>query len=134
MTPQKPLKYRDVVTSHLREDTRILSSVLAMRRIFKTPQYEIFLSIYSGLMDNSRLHSDLVTCLIIFKDESLRIMIKLWTDEIDGNRQAYIEQAVIRLKKEGKGPLHLIKDAKVWCHLPFTQRDRQFLAAGGVKI
>ena len=133
MTPP-PITYRDIVTSYLREDTRILASVLAMRRVFKNAQYEVHLCIYSGLMDDPRLHSDLVTALMVYHDEALRIMIKLWNDEIGGDREAYILEAISRLENEGKTPAHLIRDAKLWCHLPFTPKDRQFLDAAQVEM
>ncbi|MBI2711468.1 MAG: hypothetical protein HYX41_01205 [Bdellovibrio sp.] len=132
MTQTKPLKYRDIVTSYLREDTRIHASVLAQRRVFKNELYEVFLCIYSGLMENPRLHSDLVTALIVYHAEALRVMVKLWNDEIGGDREAYIHDAVSRLEADGKTPAHLIHDAKVWCHLPFSEKDRQFLGANGI--
>lgn len=134
MTPQTPTHYRDIVTSYLREDSRIQASVLATRRVFKNSHYEVYLCIYSGFMDDTRLHSDLVTCLVVYKAEALRIMIKLWTDEIGGDREAYIHDAVHRLEQEGKTPLHLIHNAKVWCHLHFTPYDRQILGAAGIQV
>jgi hypothetical protein len=127
-------KFRDVVTSHLREDTRILASVLATRRIYSDPMYDIFLCIYSGLMDSNSLNDDLVTCLIVFKEEELRLMFKLWTDQIEGERNAYIEAAVRKLEQEGKGPMHLVRDAKTWCHVPFTLRDRAALRMRGIDL
>ncbi len=127
-------KFRDIVTSHLREDTRILASVLAMRRVFDHPMYSIYLCIYSGLLDSISHGDDLVTCLVIFKREDLRVMFKLWTAEIEGDRNAYIEQAVQELEKQGKSPFHLIKDAKTWCRVPFTLHDRAAFRMSTVEL
>ena len=127
-------KPRDIVTSHLREDTRILASVLAMRRIFDHPMYSIYLCIYSGLMDSISHGDDLVSCLVIFKREDLRVMFKLWTAEIEGDRNVYIEHAVHELEKQGKSPFHLIKDAKTWCRVPFTLHDRAAFRMSTVEL
>lgn len=126
--------FRDLVTSHLREDTRILASVLAMRRIFSHPIYDVYLCIYSGLMDSVSHGDDLVSCLVVFKRENLRIMFKLWTARIEGNRNQYIEDAVRDLQQQGKGPFHLIRDAKIWCRVPFTLHDRAAFRMSKVEL
>lgn len=128
------MPFRDVVTSHLKEDTRILASVLAMRRVFKHPFYDIHLCLYSGLMDHPRLHDDLLSCLIVFKKENLRIMFKLWSARIEGDRDRYLEEAVKQLGQEGKGPLRLVLDAKTWTHLPLTLNDRAAMKLAGITL
>ena len=126
--------YRDIVTSHLREDTRILSSVLAMRRVFDHPLYDIHLCVYSGLIDSIALSEDLITCLVVFKRERLRVMFKLWTAHVEGDRNEYIEQATQELMAQGKSPLHLVRDAKTWCRVPFTDEDRAAFGAVGLEL
>jgi hypothetical protein len=128
------VEYRDYTTSHLREDTRILASVLSTRRVFQSPMYEVYLCVYSGLIDSKRLHEDLATCLVAFKEEGVRIMFKLWTDEIRGNRHSYLEGVVRRLEKEGRGPLHLVRDAKVWSGTKFTLRDLAAMKLAGIDV
>jgi hypothetical protein len=118
---------RDLITSHLLEDARIRASVLAMRRVFRSDAYQIHLCIYSGLMGSKTSGDDLVVCLVTFLNEDTRVMFKLWTDEIRGDRNRYIETAVARLKREGQGPLHLVRDAKKWSHLPLTAGDKKAL-------
>lgn len=120
-------EYRDVVTSYLREDTRILASVLAMRRVYRSALYEVYLCVYSGLLNHPRLHQDLISCLVVFRKESLRAMCKLWTDEIEGDRNDYIVKAVQRLEGDGLGPFDLVRNTKVWAHLSFTDEDRRVL-------
>lgn len=127
-------QYRDLVTSYLREDTRILASVLGMRRIFSSHLYEIYVCIYSGLMGTPSLSDDLVTCLLVFKEEKMRVMFKLWTDEISNERHEYIEDAVKRLESEGTRPYDLIKNGKSWSHLKFTENDRKALLTVGIEI
>lgn len=125
------IAYRDLITSHLKEDTRIMASVLAMRRIWSTPQYDIYLCLYSGLVGVERLSDDLLTCLVVFKSEQIRAMYKLWTEEIHDERDVYMEAAVQRLSQEGKTPLELVRDAKRWCKLPWTEEDRKVFHAAG---
>lgn len=125
-------EFRDVVTSYLKEDTRILASVLAQRRIYHTPEHEIYLCIYSGLLNTAWLAEDLVTCLVVFKKENLRIMFKLWTSEIQGNRDSYFNHAISRLQQEGRTPFHLIRDAKNWCHVPFSLQEQEDLRNLGI--
>ncbi len=126
--------YRDRITSHLREDMRIRASVLAMRRIYSNFLYDIYLCIYCGLMDSKSHGDDLVTCLIVCREEKLRIMFKLWTTEIRGNRQEYIASAVKRLTAEGKTPFSLVRDAKTWVKEPFTLKDRAALRMAGIDL
>ena len=126
--------YRDIVTSHLREDTRIRASVLATRRIYANFMYDVYICIYSGLTSSKELHEDLVTCLVIYKEENLRLMFKMWTDEIRGDRNVYIETVVARLLSEGKNPHHLVHDAKKWTHIPFTLHDRAALRIAGIEL
>jgi hypothetical protein len=133
-TSSKDAPFRDVVTSHLREDTRILASVLAMRRIYGHLLYDVYLCVYSGLMGHPRLHDDLLSCLVVFKKERIRVMFKLWTAQIEGDRQAYIEKAVGELKAQGKGPFQLILDAKTWTYLPLTLHDRAAMKMAGVPL
>jgi hypothetical protein len=128
------MTYRDVITSHLKEDTRILTSMLAVRRVYSSFLHDVFLCVYSGLMGSRSLGDDLITCLVVFKDEKLRIMIKLWTAEIRGDRNVYLAAAVERLKSEGKGPLHLVRDSKLWTRQEFTLRDRAALRMADIHL
>lgn len=123
---------KDLVTSYLKEDTRILASVLAQSRIYRSESHEVFLCIYSGLLGTAWLSEDLVTCLVYYKKEKIRVMFKLWTAEIQGERTAYLEQCVGELERQGKTPFHLIRDGKNWCHLPFTSEEQEALRATGV--
>lgn len=126
--------YRDLVTSYLREDTRILASVLGMRRIFSNHLYDIYICIYSGLMGTPSLSDDLITCLVIFKQERMRVMFKLWTDNLQENKESTIAAVVRRLEEDGVRPYDLIRNAKSWCHLKFTDEDRDALATVGIDI
>lgn len=76
-------------------------------------------------MTSKRLNDDLVTCLVVYPQENLRIMFKLWTAEIRGDRNTYIEAAVARLKSEGKGPGDLIRSAKKWVQIPLTPAEEE---------
>lgn len=116
--------FRDLVTSHLKEDTRIHASVLAMRRVFEHPMYSVYICVYSGLVDSISLADDLVTCLVVFKEERLRIMFKMWTMRIEGDPIHYIQEVLKILQSQGKNPMHLIQDAKTWGHVDFTIKDR----------
>ena len=98
------MEYRDLVTSHLREDLRIQSSVLAELRVYSHPNYKIYLMLYSGLMGSKHLHEDLLAVMVVFERERLRIMARLWTDEIRGDRPAYLSEAVGRLAQQGQPP------------------------------
>lgn len=131
-TPSAPPSYRDLVTSHLREDTRIRASVLANRRVYTSELYEVYLCIYSGLVGSKALGEDLVTCLVVFKQERIRLMFRLWTAEIRGSRSQYIEKAVERLTQEGTSPLHLVRDAKEWGKLPLTEQDHEAFRNAGL--
>ena len=111
-------QYRDVVTSHLKEDARIDASVLAVRRVFRTQDHELYVCIYSGLLGSKSLHQDLVTCLAVFRKEGVRVMFKLWTEEIRGDRNAYVEKAIARLSAQNRGPAELLRDAKAWGRIP----------------
>lgn len=105
-----------------------------MRRVYSDPLYDIYLCVYSGLMDSKSHGDDLVTCMIVFRNEGLRLMFKLWTAEIRGDRDAYLEQAVDRLLKEGRGPFHLVRDAKTWCKVPFSPKDKAALTRVGLSL
>ncbi|MGZ3686932.1 MAG: hypothetical protein ACXWPM_09700 [Bdellovibrionota bacterium] len=120
--------FRDIVTSHLKEDARINASVLGVRRIFRDAHYEIFICVYSGLMGSKSLHQDLVACLAVFKEENLRVLFKLWAEEIRGDRNAYIEKAVEALEAQGRSPRQMLRDAKSWCRIPLTNRDQTELS------
>jgi hypothetical protein len=41
---------------------------------------------------------------------------------------------VSRLEAEHKGPFHLIRDAKKWCRVPYTQQDRARLIQAGLEV
>lgn len=127
-----PSSYRDVVTSYLKEDTRILASVLAQRCVYRSPTHQIYLCIYSGLVNTAWLSDDLLTCLVVFRSEGLRIMFKLWPASIQGSRDQYFEKAVEQLAAQGRSPYHLIRDAKNWCHVPLTQAEQEELRELGI--
>lgn len=124
-------RYRDLITSHLKEDTRIMASVLAMSRVWSHDLYDVYLCVYSGLVGVERLSDDLLTCLVVFKQEGIRAMYKLWTEEIHVERDLYLHDAVAKLQAEGKSPLELVRDAKKWCKLPWTAKDREAFHALG---
>ena len=108
---------RDLVTSHLREDARIQASVLAIRRIYNSSKLEIFLCVYSGLIGNKTLHEDLITVLVHFRGSALRVMAKLWVEEIRGDRNQYLEEALRRLVAEGHTPQSLADQVANWAGL-----------------
>jgi hypothetical protein len=107
--------------------------MLSVRRVFASPLYEIFICVYSGLIDSKALNDDLVTCLVVFRKEQTRVLFKLLAAEIRGDRGAYIEMMIQKMEAKGQGPLHLVRDAKVWAKLPFTDEDRKVIASAGIE-
>lgn len=128
------MKFRDIATSHLREDPRIQQPMAAARKVFSNFMYEVFVCVYSGSPQSKSLRDDLVTCLVQFKEEDLRLMYRLDSTEIRGNKAAYVEELVKRVASEGKSPYHLIRDAKMWCQIPFTLKDRAAMRMANIDL
>jgi hypothetical protein len=103
-----------------------------MRRIFDHPLYEIHLCLYSGLMGSISLNDDLLTCLVVYKAERLRVMFKLWSAKVNGDRQTYLETAVSELKRQKQSPFHLIFHAKKWSRVAFSENDRKAFKEQGI--
>jgi hypothetical protein len=121
-------KIKDVLAPSLQNEKRIGSSSPVLRRVFTHLSYDVYLCLYAG---------DLLTCLVHFKDEALRIMTVLGEAPlISGSTtpDGWVEAAIEQLKGEKRGPLHLVRDAKLQCQLPLTLHDRAALRLGQVEV
>jgi hypothetical protein len=127
-------RYRDVVTSHLREEPRIRASVLSRRRVFRHAFYDVYFCVYSGLLRSVSHSADLVTCMVVYRREALRVMFKLWAEDAKGDRSDFPATAIDRLRAQGQGPMQLVRDAKYWCGLPFTSDDTAALRMAGIEV
>lgn len=132
MTTEKTSQ--QVVSSHLREDVRVRREPSAKKKIFSDASYEVQIRIYAGIPGDKQFENDLVTCRVKYLEESLSILIKLWADEKVEDAAGYAVKVVEKLTEEGKGPFHLIRDAKVWCNVDLTKRDSKAISEAGVTI
>jgi hypothetical protein len=131
------VKFRDILTSHLQDDARVLQPVRPgpyVRRIYRNFMYELYLYVYRGRSGGKSQADDLTACLAVFKDEGVRVLFKLWSEEIRVDRHAYTSAAVERLASLKRGPFELIRDAKLWSGLPFTLKDRAALRMAGIDL
>ncbi|MBY0472615.1 hypothetical protein K2X30_15730 [bacterium] len=126
--------FRDILGAHLREDKRVTYAPIAKRQFFTSPMYDVYLYVYPGLPHEPPSRTDLVTALIVYKDEMIRIMVKLLAVDIQGSRDDYLDGYISKLQFEGKSPLHMVRDAKVWCSVPLTQRDVTALLSAGIDV
>jgi hypothetical protein len=111
----------DVLSPALATENRIRQPALSVRRIFKHDFYDVYLYLYPGLL----------TYLVHYKQESLRIMCGLWEDAPTEDR---VKAALERLQKEGKSPQQLVRDAKLETGHKLTLHDRAMLKMAGVEI
>lgn len=125
---------KEIISSHLREDLRVRQPPRLSRRIFKDAHYEVHLKIYPELPKTHPFFNTLATCQIVYLDEDLSILLKLWAEEVVKDPEAYFRQIVDKLEAQGKGPYEFVRDGKVYCNIPLTENDQAALEAVGVKF
>jgi hypothetical protein len=123
------MNLKDLLSPALAGDKRVQSTTPTLRRVFVGEYYEVFVCLYPGLL----------TCLIYYKKEALRVMIPLWEDGATGGlaarpAEARLQAAVDRLKRDGRGPMNLVMDAKLECGLLLSLYDRAALKLAGVNV
>lgn len=122
--------YRRVISSHLREDTRIEKEPLAQKRIYRDDAYEILLLVYPPYEREPK--SDLVVGVVRYLEERLELFVKLEVYRASKHPEKHIEALVKRYHTSGTDPLQLIRDAKIWCNIPLTHRDLNNLFEAGL--
>ncbi|MBL7714642.1 MAG: hypothetical protein JNL01_04185 [Bdellovibrionales bacterium] len=128
-----PMATHDIVGGHLKEDFRIQGEVLARKKVFDTDLYSIELCIYPGLKNDPVRHQDLMTVVYKFKQESIRIMLKQVELKPGLDPEAEFKKMVGKWSAEEKSPVMLIRDAKRWADLPFTQADMDAFTEAGLE-
>lgn len=123
---------KEIISSHLREDLRVKQEPRLSRRIYNDKRYEVFLRIYPELPKTHPFFNTLATCLVVYKEEDMGILLKLWAEEVVEDSEAYFRQIVEKLEAQGKGPFQFIRDAKQYCNIPLTDADQRFLEESGI--
>jgi hypothetical protein len=121
---------RDIVSPRLRVESHLLNGRPAFQRVFHHDLHDVYLARYP---------SGMVTALVHYKRENLRIMIALETETVttSGNPSphgAWAEDTVGRLQGRGKTPHHLILQAKMETGTILGLHDRAALKMAGVEV
>jgi hypothetical protein len=117
---------KDVLSPALVGETRVATATPVLRRIFTDAMYDIFVGLYPG---------GLITTLVHYKREDLRIMSRLGEAPVIGSeKDAWVKAAVEAVRASGRGPFHLVRDAKLECQLTLSLHDRAALKLAGVEI
>jgi hypothetical protein len=112
------MSFRDVLSPALKGDPRVKSDANEIRRVFKNTMYDVYLYVFAG---------GLVAGLVVFKQEALRVMVKV-------SEREDLQTAVDRLQREGRGPMNLVLDAKLETGLQLSLHDRAALKIAGVAV
>lgn len=126
-------RYDDRLGSHLNEDKRVTNKPVAKRKIYADDRYEVLLYIYQRVPGEPAFSdTDLLAALITYKEDRLRLLVKLQTLDAQGNYEKAFHDYVAKLNAEGTSPLRLIRSAKSWCGIPLTQNDMVVLLDAGL--
>lgn len=90
--------------------------------------YDVFVGLYP---------TGLLTTLVHYKREHIRIMSRLGEASgplLDPEQEQWVQVAVDLLKAEGRGPFHLIRDAKLECQIMLSLHDRAALKMAQIDI
>ena len=127
MSP-KNTQTRDILGSHLLEDKRVELSPIARKKIYSDNAYEVHLCLYPGIEGHKVWSQRLLTGLYVYKSEALRIMLKVHLVENDDSAEDIFKEAVSKYEAEEKTPIDMIRSAKKWCNVPFTEADLEAFA------
>jgi len=117
---------RDVLSPALAGEPRVATGTPALRRVFRHELYDLFVGLYPG---------GLLTTLVHYKRENVRIMSRLGeAPVISSEKDAWVKAALTALRASGRGPFHLVRDAKLECQFVLTLHDRAALKIAGVEI
>lgn len=120
------MSLRDLLSPTLQGESRVQGAEPVLRRIFANEMYEVFAGLYPG---------GLLTTLVHYRREELRIMSRLGeVPVITPEKDAWVKAAVGILQEAGKGPFHLIRDAKLETRVQLSLHDRAALKMANVEI
>jgi hypothetical protein len=119
---------RDILSPALAQEKRVKTTAPVLRRVFTNEMYDVFVGLYPG---------GLLTTLVHYKNENLRIMNRLGEAPVipaGQDRDAWVRAAVALLQSSGRGPFHLIRDAKLDCGITLSLHDRAALRLAGIEV
>ena len=126
---QKPAK--KIWAAYLRNDERIRKPVLAEKRVFQSPEYEVYLQVFPEIPGKPAFPHQIVTARVHYFENNIDAIVRLATYEPERNPMAQIQKVLTRLQETGVTPLHLVRDAKRWCRIPFTDLDLKTFEKAG---
>ncbi len=126
-SPEHP-EFKDILGSHLLEDKRVELSPIARKKIYSDGAYEVHLCLYPGIDGHKIWSQRLLAALYIYKQEALRIMLKVHLVEGEDSPEEIFKDAVSKFEAEEKTPIDMIRSAKKWCNVPFTDADLEAFA------
>lgn len=132
--PKKKETFTEILAAHLKEDKRILKDPVAQKKVFSDAMYAFHLLVYAGIPEERQFREGLLTGIVVYKEENLRIQFKLHSAMLSQDPEKVITQALEGFQAEGKTPLHFVRDAKDWCNIPYTERDVSTLLDAGINV
>ena len=118
---------KDILHPNLTSEERVRAGAPELQRVFTHDLYEIFVGRYPG---------GLFTTLVHYRRDALRIMSRLGEAPAGEPPQskAWAQSALNVLLASGRGPFHLVRDAKLECSLLLSLHDRAALRMAGIEI
>jgi hypothetical protein len=118
------MNLRDLLSPNLAGETRLQTAEPVLCRVFTNEHYDVYLCRYP----------ELVTAMVHYKKDALRIMVRVWEGEALPAGEAWTDATLKRLGAQGRTPHHLFMAGKLECGLQLTLHDRAALRLAGVEV
>lgn len=121
-----------IISAHLREDGRLKPEPFGQKCIYRDDQFEVSIFVYQGIKGHSVIHQDLVCMLCTYVESELEILWKFSHTPKAMDLPAIYKFVVEKLEEEQKTPFHILRDAKSWCNIPFTEEEMSTFTKAGI--
>jgi hypothetical protein len=122
-----------IVSAHLKEDRRLKTEPVGVKRIYDDEQFSLHVQVFSGIPNDKVQHQELICLLSFYKEEQIEILSKFMVTPKPMTVDQIFPYVVERLEEEEKTPLQILRDSKRWCNLPFTQKEMAAFTNAGIE-